>query len=259
MEIYKATNKINGKIYIGQTTVGMEVRKQGHFRDVNRNNRNKTHFVNAIGKYGQDAFIFEVIDTATNINELDEKEIYWIDYYSSTDRDVGYNISKGGDNYSHQNETKIKIGQATKRDWNNPQVAAKMRKGLEKATQVWIKQCEDRRELVTCLYCGKQEYHPPHIAKSRKYCSIQCNNKDNQAKITQRATKVAKQKYNNRVVQARKLVDEWVQNDSSDHDVLLDMLKKEFNVKDDRTVIKYITNDKGTYKQLKEYISSVRD
>lgn len=86
MEIYKITNLVNNKIYIGKDTTSDE-KYFGSGLLINR----------AFEKYGKDNFIKEVIDTTNDYNELSEKEIYWISYYNSTDKKIGYNISTGGD------------------------------------------------------------------------------------------------------------------------------------------------------------------
>jgi group I intron endonuclease len=93
MIIYKSTNKINGKVYIGQTTKSLEQRIKGHIRESKiESNR---PFITSINKYGIDDFIFEVIDSANNLDELNDKEIYWIDFYNSVSPN-GYNVTGGG-------------------------------------------------------------------------------------------------------------------------------------------------------------------
>ena len=89
MEIYKTTNLLNGKIYIGKTK------------------KNKLSYLGsgivlsmAIKKYGKEHFKKEIIDTAKTYKELNNKEKYWIAFYKSCDRNVGYNRSKGGDGFS---------------------------------------------------------------------------------------------------------------------------------------------------------------
>ena len=75
MIIYKATNLINDKIYIGLTTKSLEHRISVHKKDSKRLN---TYFYQAIRKYGFENFKWEVVDTAITMEELEEKERYYI-------------------------------------------------------------------------------------------------------------------------------------------------------------------------------------
>lgn len=92
--IYKITNKINKKIYIGQTIRSLKARWKRHTRGTSR----CTSLSNAIKKYGAENFTIEVIDKATTPDELNKKEIYWIAYYKSDEKEFGYNIQIGGRN-----------------------------------------------------------------------------------------------------------------------------------------------------------------
>ena len=67
MIIYKITNDINNKVYIGQTTRSLNERKQQHLGSVYRLN---THLYYAMRKYGIEHFKFETICEAKNIDEL---------------------------------------------------------------------------------------------------------------------------------------------------------------------------------------------
>ena len=100
MLIYKITNKINNKSYIGQTTKTAEERWKEHKRSINTNHSsciNKTLY-KAMRKYGIENFIFEVIQDNIKIyKQLDEAEIYWIDYYNTFVK--GYNETFGGQQY----------------------------------------------------------------------------------------------------------------------------------------------------------------
>ena len=95
--IYKITNNINNKVYIGQTT------KKNGFDDrygsgVEKNSHN-IHLKRSISKYGIDNFkIDKELDCAYSLEELNEKEIEYIKYYHSNDPKYGYNIRSGGDN-----------------------------------------------------------------------------------------------------------------------------------------------------------------
>ena len=93
MFIYKITNTVNGKVYIGQVyNKSVRARFVRHIHDASPNSR--SYIDRAIFKYGKDAFVVETIDTATSTNELSEKERYWIKYYNSTDLSIGYNLTE---------------------------------------------------------------------------------------------------------------------------------------------------------------------
>lgn len=86
--IYKITNKINGKSYIGQS-IHIEERWKEHIYNPSKSSLIKL----ALQKYGINNFTFEVIEECDE-NELDEKEIYWIKYYDTYYN--GYNLTLGG-------------------------------------------------------------------------------------------------------------------------------------------------------------------
>lgn len=87
--IYKITNKINNKVYIGQTNLTTEVRFKKHLKSWKSNDCPKLY--RAFRKYGKENFICETICETNNPND-DEK--YWIEYYNSVNQ--GYNVSYGG-------------------------------------------------------------------------------------------------------------------------------------------------------------------
>ncbi len=90
--IYSATNKINGKKYIGQTTTSVNRRKSSHLHYAN--NGSEIYFHRAIRKHGKKNFKWEIIDEAYGIDDLNKKEIKWIEHYDSFYN--GYNTSIGG-------------------------------------------------------------------------------------------------------------------------------------------------------------------
>lgn len=87
--IYKITNKINGKSYIGQS-IHIEERWKEHLY---RNSSHTSLIKLALQKYGANNFTFEVIEEC-NQEELDKKEIYWIKYFDTYNN--GYNLTLGG-------------------------------------------------------------------------------------------------------------------------------------------------------------------
>lgn len=94
MFIYKITNKINGKIYIGQT-----IRSVGErfFEHSNKTKSKKSILSSAIQKYGKEKFKIEEIDGANSLSELNYLETHYI-YKFNTLAPNGYNIEQGGFN-----------------------------------------------------------------------------------------------------------------------------------------------------------------
>lgn len=93
IRIYKHENKINGKIYIGQTTQSLADRS-GH--DGKGYYHCQKVFAKEIEEYGWDNFTHEIIEEVDNRELANERERYWIDFYDSTNPDKGYNRETGG-------------------------------------------------------------------------------------------------------------------------------------------------------------------
>lgn len=105
MIIYKITNNINNKIYIGQTVRTLEERVAEHKR------KRKLLISKAFRKYGIENFKIEIIDEAKTIEELNDKEFNWIKFYNCI-TPLGYNQCEGGGNtlgYHHKEESKKKM------------------------------------------------------------------------------------------------------------------------------------------------------
>lgn len=110
--IYKITNKINGKSYIGQTKNPVEVRWDAHIYAAKRENDiNRQYLHRAIQKDGLENFIFEVLEEIPD-SLLNDKEKYWIKYYHTYRYDEegnqGYNLTLGGEgNWKFDTDTLI--------------------------------------------------------------------------------------------------------------------------------------------------------
>jgi len=89
MYIYKTTNLLNGKIYIGLSTQSVE-ESTSYIGSGKR-------FLEAVQHHGKENFIKEILQYCTSIETLRRAEIYWIKRFNSTDRSIGYNLSPGGD------------------------------------------------------------------------------------------------------------------------------------------------------------------
>ena len=100
--IYKITNKINGKIYIGETTSSLEQRWKDHCRDGKNGSHNKSVLHDAMHKYGIDNFSIEQIDKVPDEQRF-EKETEYIIKYQSLVSQHGYNIVLYGTGYGIYN------------------------------------------------------------------------------------------------------------------------------------------------------------
>lgn len=93
--IYKVTNKVNGKIYVGKTSTSIEKRWKNH---VWTSKRATTTSIlhHAIRKYGEECFEVTLLDEASTKEALNEKERFWISQLDARNDAIGYNIAVGG-------------------------------------------------------------------------------------------------------------------------------------------------------------------
>ena len=95
--IYKVTNTVNGKMYIGQTRRTIEERWKQHLYYSFKNFPYDTSALHcAIRKYGIEAFTVEQVEECNN-EELNNQETYWIDYFDTFHN--GYNLTTGGEHH----------------------------------------------------------------------------------------------------------------------------------------------------------------
>lgn len=104
MFIYKITSP-SGKYYVGQTTKQIEDRYRQHINNANSSFNGPLYA--AIRKYGDDMKL-ELIEECTSKEELNEREIYWIAELDATNREKGYNITKGGDGIDSETASALK-------------------------------------------------------------------------------------------------------------------------------------------------------
>lgn len=96
--IYKITNQINQKIYIGKTNRNIKIRFKEHCRNVNKDSCEKRPLYAAMRKYGIENFFIELIEECS-LDKVEEREKYWIEFYQSFKN--GYNATIGGDGKSY--------------------------------------------------------------------------------------------------------------------------------------------------------------
>lgn len=107
--IYKITNTVNNKVYIGQTIRNPLLRKEEHFNNLSKGIHHNSHLQSSFNKYG-DVFEFEVIEECPD-EKLNEREIALIEELKSYYK--GYNETKGGEGFVGAGKHRVvKAGQS---------------------------------------------------------------------------------------------------------------------------------------------------
>lgn len=147
MIIYKITNRVNGKIYIGQTVQELEVRVRKHFSRAKTEIKYQYPLVNDIRKYGENNFDYEIIEIINKLEQLNEREVYWINHYKSIWPN-GYNVTEGGagtKGYNHRQEDKLNMSKLKVNKYegeNNPFYG---KKHSEAQIEKWKKERKGRK------------------------------------------------------------------------------------------------------------------
>ena len=151
--VYKITNNINGKVYIGQT---YHVKQR--FYQHTHSSQNK-HLHSAFEKYGIDNFTFEVLFTGLTKEESDIEEIRLIAEYDSANSSKGYNHRLGGSRGKNSPETKAKMSEAFK----GRKMSAEAREKMSKAR----KGVKHSPEHTKHLNEGLKRYYETHDHPSK--------------------------------------------------------------------------------------------
>ncbi len=120
--IYCIEHRETGKKYVGQTTQGITARWRSH-------QFGKQYCVllcRAINKYGSESFDVYELAQAGSKYELNEKEIFYISLYETTNRQKGYNLRSGGSFGKHSEESKEKMSRSVRKAYENPAFKQKL-------------------------------------------------------------------------------------------------------------------------------------
>jgi hypothetical protein len=173
MIIYKATNTLNGKVYIGQTTRTLTQRKAEHINETHR--KYAPYFHNALKKNGKENFTWEEIDRGNTQSELDQKEKYWIAYYKSNMSEHGYNLACGGKQFIHSEKSKQKMsnshkGKATgeKHYFFGKHHTEETKEKLRQANLGKKRSPEHRRKMSEALRGEKSYWYGKHLSEETR-------------------------------------------------------------------------------------------
>jgi group I intron endonuclease len=163
MYIYKTTNRINNKVYIGKSMKTFNENYLGSGVLLNR----------ALKKYGRENFSVEVIEHAEDINELNEKEKYWIAKY----KDNSYNIAEGGTggntlgNHPNKKQHYKKVAKKISKTLKGHLVSEVTRKKLSKSHKEWFQNLSEDEKLNFSEKISKRMkeiYKDGHHSKGKK-------------------------------------------------------------------------------------------
>jgi hypothetical protein len=91
----------SGRRYVGLTKKTWRQRWDQHVSQARRAKFSKSHWYNAIRKYGRDAFSHETLETVDTLEAANAAEEKWIAHYDTTNPEKGFNIQRGGAAYIH--------------------------------------------------------------------------------------------------------------------------------------------------------------
>lgn len=189
--IYKITNNINNKSYIGKTVGSIENRWKEHCREANQNRSNNRPLYKAMSKYGIDKFIVEKLDECS-LEELSNKEKYWINVLDTYHN--GYNATYGGDGCQYadydiiyvlynQGKTSKEIREITKYDYDTIANALnskgiyfeeRKKRAIEKISKPIARLDKNTGEILEILSSTREA---DRIYQTNKHVSDVCNGK----------------------------------------------------------------------------------
>lgn len=160
--IYLHQNKINHKVYIGQTCQKPEYRwnsGQGY--------KNCSLFYKAIQKYGWDNFQHIILAENLTLEQANLLEEYYINIFDSTNTESGYNLQKGGQNKEVNESTRQKLSNHMKELWQNPQFRQKQ---SDRMKELW-QNPQYRKKVIENSIKNKKEISQQgkkNISQARK-------------------------------------------------------------------------------------------
>ena len=162
---------MNNKVYIGQTVqANPKMRWYAHLADARRGK--KSYLLDSIRKHGKESFVWEIIDSAVSIDDLNNKEDYWLNYYRNQGITV-YNNREAGGNKTHSPESiqRMQLAQKLRHTttnvggWKRQDGGAMLGKTHPGKGKQHTKRWTEEMRLANSIRCKKREEKKRQLAK----------------------------------------------------------------------------------------------
>ncbi len=201
--IYKITNRVNGKLYYGQTKQPPNRRWSQHKQAAKKGG--KMILYEAIRKYGVENFTFEIVCECETLEELNQKEIHYIQE-GNTLAPNGYNAGRGGDNYEKTDETRKKLSNSNKGriitpEWRENMSKARKGKKITEETRERMRKAqagrsisEETKEKLRRVNLGKKQSEETLAKKRAARIGVPWSEKKRQSMLGRKNTEEAKKR-----------------------------------------------------------------
>ena len=160
--IYLIRNTVTEKVYVGQS-LNIKNRLYVHKAYLRNSNHPNEHLQRAFSKYGEDKFVFQVLEFcgAESLNELEK---HWIDKFNSINPDFGYNKKEAGSHGGHSEETREKMRVNGKGKGLGKKMPEEVRRKISESHK-GMKHSEESREKMRAAQDYKRK---PKVDKSER-------------------------------------------------------------------------------------------
>lgn len=179
--IYKWTNTVNGKVYVGSAARGILVRLKEYARSLPNNICHNSLLQRSWNKHGASKFRFSILERCAPDDCLDREE-YWIKFCNSTDRRFGYNLCARGSNtlgVRRSEEWKLNMRRNFKINENSRMALIKSNR-----ERIWSEESIQKKSKAASLLWKNEEYRNAQTsARKGKKASAETRLKMSQSRI----------------------------------------------------------------------------